>query len=123
MIDSLVQMNKNILNIQEKGMFLKKKNRKGVRSMFGEYVFIYLFAYYNKLYLLSAYCVTNPGEVLHMQCLIESIQPLKEMMTRNIPSLRMRNMRQSEVLPMTHMVGKWQGWDSDGNLVPSLWLS
>lgn len=124
MTDSLGQMSQNILNTQEKGIF-PEINKKRVRSMSGEYVFMYLFTCYNKLYVLRAYRVANHGEVHYMQCLINSIHPLKEMMTVNIPSLQRRNVRQNEVLGCGLHSGKMAElgfWCESSALTLGLWI-
>lgn len=102
-----------------------KKKKKEVRSMSGEYAFMYLFTCYNKLYLLRAYCVANHGEVRHMQGLINSIHPLKETMTENIPSLQRRNVRQNEVLGCGLRSGKMAElgfWCESSALTLGLWI-
>lgn len=105
-------------------MFLEKKKRRGSGQCLGSVLLrTYLSVITNYTYWEPC-CVANPGEVLRMQCLIDSMQPLKEM-TVNIPSLQMRNMRPSEVLGCGPHNGKMAGlgfWCESTALTLDLWI-
>lgn len=123
MTDSLGQMSQNILNTQEKGIFPeKKKKKRSGQCLESMLLCIYLpvttnYTYWELTVLqtMGRYAICKASSIPYTHS--------RKRWLRTSPAYKEGTWGRMRFLAVAYAVGKWLSWDSDVNLVPSLWVS